>query len=169
MNAAKFVIDADALHAFADGQLGETETAAVERYLADHPDAAAEVAAWRRQNEALAALFPPLGEQVTPERLRPVVIAEGLQRGRSQMLRNVAAALVLVAAAGSLGLCSGQAPQRAPGFLIVDFPRKAVRVADLTLAFASGLAVAVLWPGAKMGMRHRNRHGVGSRARRLYG
>lgn len=59
--------------------------------------------------------------------------------------------------------------QRAPGFLVVDFPRKAVRVADLALALASGLAVAVLWPGAKMGMRQRNRHGAGSRARRLYG
>lgn len=103
MNAAKFVIDADALHAFADGQLGESERAAVERYLAAHPEVAAEVAGWRRQNEALAALFPPLGGELTPERLRPQVIAEGVRRGRGQFLRNVAAGLVLVAAAGSLG------------------------------------------------------------------
>ena len=53
MTREPFAIDADALHAFADGQLSESERAAVERHLAANPDAAAEVANWQRQNDAL--------------------------------------------------------------------------------------------------------------------
>ena len=37
MTREPFAITADTLHAFADGQLGEAERAAVERYLAAHP------------------------------------------------------------------------------------------------------------------------------------
>ena len=103
MTAAKFVIDADALHGYADGQLTPDQRAAVEAWLADHPATAAEIAGWTRQNEALNALFPPLDHEPTPDRLRPAAIADTVRRGRWHGLRNVAAALVLMAAAGSTG------------------------------------------------------------------
>ncbi len=103
MSAERFEITADALHAFADGQLGEAERAAVESYLADHPAAAADVAGWIRQNEAIAALFPPLEAETVPDRLKPSAIAATVRRNRSLGLRNIAAALVVVAAAGSAG------------------------------------------------------------------
>ena len=53
------------LHAYADGQLSGARRAAVEAYLAQHPDAAAQVAAWRRQADALhGGLDPILNEPV---------------------------------------------------------------------------------------------------------
>jgi anti-sigma factor RsiW len=102
MTTASFVIDADALHAFADGQLGANEHAAVEAYLASHPAVAAEVANWVRQNEAISALFPPLAEPV-PEQLKPQAIAQSVRNDRRLSLRNIAAALVLVMLSGSIG------------------------------------------------------------------
>jgi anti-sigma factor RsiW len=103
MTTANFVIDADALHAFADGQLGPADRAAVESYLTAHPGTAAEVAGWTRQNEAISALFPPLTDEPTPDRLKPSNIARSFRNDIWHAVRNVAAALVLVAAAGSLG------------------------------------------------------------------
>src|SRR5690606_38097090 len=47
MSREPFAIDAAALHAYADGQLNEAERAAVERHLAEHPEAVSEVAAWQ--------------------------------------------------------------------------------------------------------------------------
>ena len=69
MTPVNFAIDTDALHAFADGQLSEEQRAAVESYLATHPDAAAEVATWRLQNEALTTLFAPVAGEPVPQRL----------------------------------------------------------------------------------------------------
>ena len=51
---------------FADGKLTDAERVAVERYLAQHPDKAAEVAHWQRQNEALHALFDPAAKRARP-------------------------------------------------------------------------------------------------------
>jgi len=53
---ARAVADADLL-AYADGQLDPARAAEVEACLAEDPDAAARVAAWRAQDEALRALF----------------------------------------------------------------------------------------------------------------
>lgn len=101
--AAAFEINADALHAFADGQLGATEQAAVERFLEAHPEAAAEIAQWRLQNDALHALFDPVAGEPVPARLAPRRIAHDVRTGRGRMIRNLAAAIVLVAVSGSLG------------------------------------------------------------------
>ena len=57
MNRAAFEIDTDALHAYADGQLTAEQNAAVEAYLAEHPDAAALVAQWQRQNDAMRVML----------------------------------------------------------------------------------------------------------------
>jgi anti-sigma factor RsiW len=102
MTRPGFAIDADALHAFADGQLAADERALVERYLAAHPEAGAEVAGWIRQNEAIAALFPPLGDDV-PAQLAPRAIARGVRLDRERGLRNLAAAIVLVLLGSGVG------------------------------------------------------------------
>lgn len=98
-----FDIDSDALHAFADGQLADAERVAVEAYLAAHPDAAATVAGWQRQNDAIKTLFDPVASEAVPSRLAPRNVAERLRAGRRTIFRNVAAAAVVVALAGSLG------------------------------------------------------------------
>jgi anti-sigma factor RsiW len=103
MTREPFAINADALHAYADGQLGEAERAAVERYLATHPDAAADVDAFRRQNEALAALFPSAANEPVPARLSPQRIASGIRHDRRRSFTNIAAAVVLVALGSSIG------------------------------------------------------------------
>lgn len=46
------------LHAFVDGELSEERRREVAHWLADQPEAAARVAAWRSQNEAIRRLFP---------------------------------------------------------------------------------------------------------------
>ncbi len=103
MTNAKFEITADALHAYVDGQLGDAERAEVERYLAAHPDAAAEIAGWQRQNDAIHALFPaPVGEPV-PEALNPRNIADGVRTARAQSWRNIAAAAILLVIGGAVG------------------------------------------------------------------
>ncbi len=104
MTREQFAINADALHAYADGHLGDAERAAVERYLAAHPDAAADVDAWRRQNEALAALFPaPAANEPIPPRLSPARIAGDVRTGRRQSLVNIAAAVTLVVLGSGIG------------------------------------------------------------------
>ncbi|WP_085578819.1 anti-sigma factor family protein [Thalassospira mesophila] len=51
-------IGEDDLHAYVDGHLTADRHHAVEQWLADNPDAAAEVANWQTQNNALRDLFP---------------------------------------------------------------------------------------------------------------
>ncbi|HZY48643.1 MAG TPA: anti-sigma factor [Devosia sp.] len=103
MNRAAFEIDTDALHAYADGQLTAEQNAAVEAYLAEHPDAAALVAQWQRQNDAMRVMFAPVAGEAVPPRLSPHAIDGRLRAGRMQMLRNVAAVFLVVTMAGSLG------------------------------------------------------------------
>lgn len=59
------------LLAHADGRLPESRRSAVEAHLAAHPEAAAEVEHWRRQNDALHALFDGVAEEPVPARLSP--------------------------------------------------------------------------------------------------
>ena len=47
----------DELHAFVDGELPADRQEAVSEWLATHPDAAAQVAAWRAQAEAIRARY----------------------------------------------------------------------------------------------------------------
>ena len=56
------VTEADLL-AYADGRLAEARRADIETYLAAHPEDAERVHAWRRQNEALRALFDDLRQR----------------------------------------------------------------------------------------------------------
>lgn len=97
--SAEPVTDMD-LMAYADGQLDPARRAEVEAYLTSHLDKAAEVAALRRQSEAINALYAPLAAQPLPPRLDPHVLAAGLRRASARAWRNLAAAAVLVLALG---------------------------------------------------------------------
>ncbi|MFZ2101684.1 MAG: anti-sigma factor [Oricola sp.] len=50
-------IGEDDLHAYVDGALSPARRAAVEAWLAEHPDAAADVAKWQAQNAAIRDAF----------------------------------------------------------------------------------------------------------------
>ncbi|HVY49959.1 MAG TPA: anti-sigma factor [Devosia sp.] len=103
MNRAALEIDTDALHAYADGQLSAAERAEVEAWLASHADAAALVAQWMRQNDALHTLYDPVASEAVPPRLSPQQIAAGVRSRRIAFMRSLAASLIVVAAAGGLG------------------------------------------------------------------
>lgn len=94
--------DTDTLHAYADGRLSPERAAEIERWLGDHPEAAAEIAAWQRQNDALNALFPRVRDEV-PARLRPAAIAAGIVTARRSAFRNIAAALILLLLGSGIG------------------------------------------------------------------
>jgi anti-sigma factor RsiW len=103
MTRPAFEVTTDMLHAYADGQLAENERATVEAYLGTHADAAQLVTQWQQQNEALSTLFAPVLGETVPDRQSPARIDAGVRDGRGRMLRGIAASLVVIAAAGSLG------------------------------------------------------------------
>ncbi len=59
----------DELHAYVDGALPADRLAAVEAWLASHPEDAARVATWRSQVEAIHAHYSGLAKEPIPERL----------------------------------------------------------------------------------------------------
>ncbi len=93
-------IPEDDLHAYVDGLLPPARTAEVEAWLEQHPDKAAEIALWQRQNEALTALFPPVTPELIPDRLKPRQLAQR-PRGLTLNWPQMAAAAVLILAIGT--------------------------------------------------------------------
>jgi anti-sigma factor RsiW len=91
------------LHAYVDGQLGHDEREAVEEWLAEHPEQAAEVANWQRQNEALSALFAPVAKEPIPARLGPQLIAARRSPAPTSWSQLAAAAVVVLALGAGLG------------------------------------------------------------------
>ncbi|GAB3545862.1 anti-sigma factor [Noviherbaspirillum agri] len=61
------------LHAHVDGQLDPARRAEVEAYLAAHPEAAAQVQAWRTQNQLLHAAYDKVMNEPVPLRLSTAV------------------------------------------------------------------------------------------------
>lgn len=66
MNRPPVAPDNHELHAWLDGELSTARAAEVEAWLADHPQAAAEVASWRAHGVALKTLHAELLEQPVP-------------------------------------------------------------------------------------------------------
>ena len=85
----------DELHAFVDGELPADRTAAVEEWLASHPEDAARVTAWRVQADAIRARFGNTASEAIPARLRVEAL---LRSGRNW--RALAAAVAAVAFLG---------------------------------------------------------------------
>lgn len=94
----------DDLHAYADGQLEAARRAEVEAWLAAHPEDAARVQAWSRQNHALHEAFDEVLNEPLPLEL---VRAASRRQGRATHLWRAAAAVLAVAGAGMLGYAAG--------------------------------------------------------------
>jgi len=90
------------LHAYADGALADPKRQEVEAHLAADPAAAEEVEAWRRQNEALRALYGHVAAEPVPPRLSARRIEHAF-RARTMHWTRLAAAAVLLVAAGATG------------------------------------------------------------------
>ena len=89
-------INENDLQRFVDGQLDPARAAEVEAYLASDGEAAERVTAYRRQNEALHALFDPVLEEPVP----PALLAR--PESRRPLLRH-AAVVAWIALGGIAG------------------------------------------------------------------
>src|SRR5690606_16791316 len=101
-------------------------SAAVERHLAEHPEAAAFVAEVRAQNEEIRACYGARLYEPVPERLGAVLEGRGRKAGARRLAR-VAAGIALLAAASLGGWTLGQSGRVAPGELD-DFVARAAGV-----------------------------------------
>jgi anti-sigma factor RsiW len=90
----------DELHAFVDGELTADRQEAVSEWLAAHPDAAAQVAAWRAQAEAIRARYGATIDEPVPERLK---IDRLTRRDRSRIGIAAAVACAAFLIGGSTG------------------------------------------------------------------
>jgi anti-sigma factor RsiW len=85
----------DELHVYVDGELPADRREAVELWLANHPDDAARVAAWRAQAEAIRARYGSVVNEPVPDRLT----MSRIMRSRRSW-GTIAAAAVLAAFIG---------------------------------------------------------------------
>lgn len=92
------------LLAYADNRLAPEHRAEVEAALARNPEFAAEIAYWRRQDEALTTLFGSAANETVPTRLDPhAIAARSRARTRRNWPRLAAAAVVLLMLGGGAG------------------------------------------------------------------
>ena len=115
------------LHAYADGQLSGRRRAAVEAYLAERPEVAARVAAWRRQAEALHGALDGVLNEPVPLAALPEPLRDGTPRrdGAGSGWRTVwvaaCASLASLAVGGAVGwlahgsMADGVSVAMAPG------------------------------------------------------
>lgn len=85
------------LQSHVDGRLPAGRAAEVEAWLAQHPEDARRIAAYRQQDAALRAAYDPLLAEALPPRLCPAV------RNRTAPLRRYAAVAVLMVISGFSG------------------------------------------------------------------
>ncbi|PLX39113.1 MAG: hypothetical protein C0606_00785 [Hyphomicrobiales bacterium] len=107
------VLSEDDLHAYVDGQLDEERRAEVEAYLAANPQAAAEVADYRRINAALGEAFDGVMDEPIPASHVAAVKARGWRPALP-----MAAALVGLLMGGGIGWGAHGFAERDPTNLI---------------------------------------------------
>jgi anti-sigma factor RsiW len=101
-------IGEDDLHAFVDGFLDTERRLAVERYLTDHPDAAARIAGWQAANKALREAIGWKAQQPVPVALNVARLVEArLARRWSNWRIAAGVVLALMIGAGSGWMARG--------------------------------------------------------------
>ncbi|MDQ7246891.1 anti-sigma factor family protein [Dongia sedimenti] len=96
-------ITEDDLQAHIDGALDPKREAAVERYLAEHPDVARRIETQAGQRAALRAAFAPIAEEPLPPSLNLDRLIAARRRPAVPTWRAAAAAVILLAAGGTSG------------------------------------------------------------------
>jgi anti-sigma factor RsiW len=103
----------DELHAYVDGELASDRAAAVEAWLANHPEDAALIRDWQAQAEAIRARYAPLASEPVPSRLEPGSLARSTRSWRAIAAAAVVAAFVAGGVAGWMARgASAAAPSR---------------------------------------------------------
>jgi anti-sigma factor RsiW len=95
-------VGSEELSACLDGELEEARRGALERHLADHPEAAARLAEYRRRDEALRLAFAELGAD---RAWRPLArLGKATARGKGRLRLALAAAVFGVILGATAGL-----------------------------------------------------------------
>lgn len=118
------IAEAD-LHAYVDGQLAEARRLEVEAHLRAHPEDAARVAAWARDNEALRAHFGAVAGEAIPMRI------PASRPASSRWRPYAAAAAIALVSAGTGWFSRGalEAPAGIDGRIATHAPAFAQRAA----------------------------------------
>lgn len=119
-------IDDTTLNAYVDGQIDEDGRRAVEAWLAEHPEDAARVQAYRTQNAGLHERFDGVLDEPLPPALAEA--AAGRQAGRpgARGRMRIAAAIALFALGGLSGWGLRGVEPAGPGSAEPGFVRRAV-------------------------------------------
>jgi anti-sigma factor RsiW len=104
------------LHVYVDGELPTDRREAVEQWLANHPEDAARVAAWRAQVEAIRARFGGVINEPVPDRL---ALDRIMRNGRSWATLAAAAVVAALLVGGVTGWVARGASAAAPSELEV--------------------------------------------------
>ncbi len=140
----------DELHAYVDGLLSDDRKEAVAAWLAANPDAAALVAAWRAQADAIRARYGAVASEPVPDRLQIDRIIAGdilAARRGSRPLRALAAVGVLVAFVG--GAAVGWAARGAPDQATSGFDQMTAQALDAYKLYVVEVRHPVEVPGTE--------------------
>ena len=109
-NGREMIGDTDLL-SYVDGQLDEDSVRAVERFLADNPEKAAEVEAWLEQAKSIKALYGNVTLEPIPDRLDAQRLAHRHRSARTRFWQMAAAACLVA----GLGIGAGWLVRDAAG------------------------------------------------------
>lgn len=124
MNRPRHISDSD-LNAYVDGELDERTRMEVETWLAEHPEDALRVSAYRGQKEAMHGQFDPILDEPIPTSMVRSIQDSRYRALRSSGLQVAAAVLLLVLGAlGGWGLRGLQI--EGGGDPVDDFAERAV-------------------------------------------
>jgi anti-sigma factor RsiW len=96
-------VEEDDLQARVDGRLPPERAAALDAYLAAHPEAQARISQFVEQRQALRAAFAEQAGGPIPTRLRVAHLLEERQRRRYRQVAQIAAAVCLLVLGGVVG------------------------------------------------------------------
>lgn len=117
-------IGEDDLHAQADGRLAGPRRIEVETWLADHPQEAAQVAAWRTQNTLLHRAYDNILDAPLPARL--VEASRAQANAANHGIWRIAAAVAWLALGGVIGFWfRGEAGPSADAGTLASLPHQA--------------------------------------------
>jgi anti-sigma factor RsiW len=102
------------LHVYVDGALPEDRREAVEQWLANHPEDAARVAAWRAQADSIRARYGAVINEPVPDRLS---VDHIMRAGRSWAGLAAAAVIIAFVVGGAIGWVARGASAASPNEL----------------------------------------------------
>lgn len=112
MTNSNIPVTEDELHAYVDGELPADRIEAVKDWLAAHPDAAAQVAAWRAMSDSLHAKYDHVADEPVPAHLNIDALSRPPRRWAYAAIAATLAAFVIGGGAG-YAMRGGGAPPSA--------------------------------------------------------